>query len=218
MDKAQQEGVCFEKWQQRLASVKHLALFFWRALSFQQNAIAGLAVWFLIHICLWLLLAQDASVLCVIGNFLLLNSLAVVLCSVTSSYGNLANNEWMERDEQAFNEMCARLAEFEHTLCVLWNATIRSRHTKPLKFYACGIALAGVVLMLDQVVSAAIVLQCTVCCLLLLPIGLGKGVVRRLSEEDLDRLLPALQSTVTRALVRRGKQLLQTMHSVVRKP
>lgn len=41
-----------------------------------------------------LLLAQDASVLCVIGNFLLLNSLAVVLCSVTSSYGNLANNEW----------------------------------------------------------------------------------------------------------------------------
>lgn len=58
----------------------------------------------------------------------------------------------------------------------------------------------------------------TVCCLLLLPIGLGKGVVRRLSEEDLDRLLPALQSTVTRALVRRGKQLLQTMHSVVRKP
>ncbi|KAL5473036.1 hypothetical protein EMCRGX_G027476 [Ephydatia muelleri] len=187
--KAQQEGVCFEKWQQRLASVKHLALFFWRALSFQQNAIAGLAVWFLIHISLWLLLAQDASVLCVTGNFLLLSSLALVLCSVASSFGNFANNEWTERDEQAFNGLCARLAEFEHTLCVLWNATVRSRQSKPLKFYACGVALAGTVLMLDQVVSATFVLQCAVCCLLLLPVGLSKGQLHRLSYEDVVKQL-----------------------------
>eukprot|EP00731_Ephydatia_muelleri_P029428 Em0020g1072a len=173
--KAQQEGVCFEKWQQRLASVKHLALFFWRALSFQQNAIAGLAVWFLIH------------------NLIMVTSGAGcvrALCNcVASSFGNFANNEWTERDEQAFNGLCARLAEFEHTLCVLWNATVRSRQSKPLKFYACGVALAGTVLMLDQVVSATFVLQCAVCCLLLLPVGLSKGQLHRLSYEDVVKQL-----------------------------
>ena len=86
------------------------------------------------------------------GNFLLLTSLAIVLCSVVASYGNLADTEWYthltsyghhaesiiylfrtERDEQAFNELCTRLTEFEHTLRVLWNMAVRYRQTKPLK-------------------------------------------------------------------------------------